>query len=180
MQQMHGEAPRLEDHVVAVIELVDVHGYPWNGRHNRGADRGIGDHAVLLAVALGCDGDDRGCEIAQELVCQAGLKHTSRYMTTSASLPTRVLGRTKARVPVLGFGLAPLGSDRTSFAEAERIVRGAIDLGVTYLDVSPDYGDAEAKLKAPLQGRRERVFLVTKVNPNAPDALVFHLLEECA
>jgi aryl-alcohol dehydrogenase-like predicted oxidoreductase len=66
--------------------------------------------------------------------------------------------------------MAPLGSDRTSPAEADAIVRGAIDLGVTYLDVSPDYGDAEAKLKSPLKGTRDRVFLVTKVNPNAPDA----------
>jgi len=85
-------------------------------------------------------------------------------------MPARTLGRTGVKVPLIGFGMAPLGSERTSAAEAEAIVRGAIDLGVTYLDVSPDYGDAEAKLKAPLKGNRERVFLVTKVNPNAPDA----------
>ncbi len=86
------------------------------------------------------------------------------------TLPHRKLGRAVERVPIVGFGLAPLGSDKTSFAEAEAIVRGAIDLGVTYLDVSPDYGDAEAKLKAPLNGTRDRVFLVTKVNPSAADA----------
>src|SRR5437867_1974166 len=74
------------------------------------------------------------------------------------------------KVPVIGFGVAPLGSSKTSAAEAETIVRAAIDLGVTYLDVSPDYGDAEVKLKNALKGNRERVFLVTKVNPNAPDA----------
>src|SRR5205809_1197921 len=85
-------------------------------------------------------------------------------------MPMRTLGRTGVRGPLIGFGMAPLGSERTTAAEAEKIVRGAIDLGVTYLDVSPDYGDAEAKLKAPLKGNRERVFLVTKVNPNAPDA----------
>ena len=50
------------------------------------------------------------------------------------------------------------------------VLRGAIDLGVTYLDVSPDYGDAEAKLKPALRGTRDRVFLVTKVNPSAADA----------
>jgi uncharacterized protein len=88
----------------------------------------------------------------------------------TGALPRRTLGRTGVKVPILGFGLAPVGSDRTSFDEAEQIVRGAIDIGVTYLDVSPDYGDAEAKLKRPLQGNRERVFLVTKVNPSAPDA----------
>jgi aryl-alcohol dehydrogenase-like predicted oxidoreductase len=85
-------------------------------------------------------------------------------------MPARTLGRTGVKVSLIGFGMAPLGSDRTSVAEAEKVVRGAIDLGVTYLDVSPDYGDAEAKLKAPLKAERDHVFLVTKVNPNAPDA----------
>jgi aryl-alcohol dehydrogenase-like predicted oxidoreductase len=89
---------------------------------------------------------------------------------SEGALPTRPLGRAGVRVPILGFGLAPLGSERTSLAEADAIIRGAIDLGVTYLDVSPDYGDAEAKLKSPLRGTRDRVFLVTKVNPSAPDA----------
>jgi aryl-alcohol dehydrogenase-like predicted oxidoreductase len=89
---------------------------------------------------------------------------------SAGNLPKRTLGRTGVKVPVIGFGVAPLGSSKTTPAEAESIVRAAIDLGVTYLDVSPDYGDAEAKLKNALKGTRERVFLVTKVNPNAPDA----------
>jgi aryl-alcohol dehydrogenase-like predicted oxidoreductase len=88
----------------------------------------------------------------------------------TGDVPKRKLGRAGVKVPIIGFGLAPLGSGKTSAAEAETIVRAAIDLGVTYLDVSPDYGDAEAKLKNALKGTRERVFLVTKVNPSAPDA----------
>src|SRR5437870_4712163 len=102
----------------------------------------------------------------------AGLTPAAEALARSASgnLPKRTLGRTGVKVPVIGFGVAPLGSSKTSAAEAETIVRAAIDLGVTYLDVSPDYGDAEVKLKNALKGNRERVFLVTKVNPNAPDA----------
>jgi aryl-alcohol dehydrogenase-like predicted oxidoreductase len=101
----------------------------------------------------------------------AGLATVERgSAATAGELPTRILGRTKVRVPVIGFGLAPLGSDKTSAAEAEKIVRGAIDLGVTYLDVAPVYGDAEAKLKPALKGVRDRVFLVTKVNTSAPEA----------
>jgi aryl-alcohol dehydrogenase-like predicted oxidoreductase len=97
----------------------------------------------------------------------------------SGPLPTRVLGRTGVRVPIVGFGLAPLGSEKTSQAEAEAVVRAAIDLGVSYLDVSPDYGDAEAKLKNALKGTRDRVFLVTKVNPSRGDkAGVQRQLEE--
>lgn len=101
----------------------------------------------------------------------AGLAPAAESFAAAAGeMPTRTLGRTGVKVPILGFGLAPLGSGRTSSEEADKIVRGAIDMGVTYLDVSPDYGDAEAKLKRPLQATRERVFLVTKVNPSAPDA----------
>src|SRR5438046_6151628 len=101
----------------------------------------------------------------------AGVAPVGELLAAAAGpMPMRTLGRTGVKVPLIGFGMAPLGSERTSAAEAEKIVRGAIDLGVTYLDVSPDYGDAEAKLKAPLKGTRQRVFLVTKVNPNAPDA----------
>jgi aryl-alcohol dehydrogenase-like predicted oxidoreductase len=101
----------------------------------------------------------------------AGLAPVAESQAARAgTLPTRALGRTKVQVPIVGFGLAPLGGERTSHAEAEQIVRGAIDLGITYLDVAPVYGDAEAKLKAPLKGNRDRVFLVSKVNTSAPDA----------
>jgi aryl-alcohol dehydrogenase-like predicted oxidoreductase len=86
-----------------------------------------------------------------------------------AALPQRVLGRTKEKVTLLGIGIAPLGSDKTSFAEAEAMVQSAIDQGIRYLDVSPDYGNAEAKLKNVLKTQRQKVFLVTKVNPDHPD-----------
>lgn len=87
------------------------------------------------------------------------------------ALPMRVLGRTKERVTLLGIGLAPLGSDKTSFQEAESVVQSAIDQGIRYVDVSPDYGNAEAKLKGVLKTQRNRVFLVTKVNPDRQDRL---------
>lgn len=89
-----------------------------------------------------------------------------------AALPKRLLGRTKVPVSLLGLGMAPLGSDRTSFAQAEAVVRAALAQGITYVDVSPDYGNAEAKLKPVFADRklRDPVFLVTKVNPAEPDA----------
>ena len=85
------------------------------------------------------------------------------------ALPRRVLGRTRVRVTLLGIGVAPLGSDKTSTAEAESVVHAAIDEGIRYVDVSPDYGNAEAKLKNVLKTRRDQVFLVTKVNPDRQD-----------
>jgi aryl-alcohol dehydrogenase-like predicted oxidoreductase len=87
----------------------------------------------------------------------------------SATLPQRVLGRTKEKVSLLGIGIAPLGSNSTTPAQAEAVVHAALDAGITYVDVSPDYGDAEAKLRPVLQTRRKEIFLVTKVNPQQPD-----------
>ena len=87
------------------------------------------------------------------------------------SLPKRVLGRTKQKVSILGIGMAPLGSDKTSTEQAETVVHAALDQGITYVDVSPDYGNAEAKLKGVFKTRRDGVFLVTKVNPDRADKM---------
>ncbi|MBV9852197.1 MAG: aldo/keto reductase [Armatimonadetes bacterium] len=108
------------------------------------------------------------------LVGAAGLLASAGHTadTRTGELPKRTLGRTKVPVSILGVGMAPLGSGHTSYAEAETLVRAALDMGVTYVDVSPDYGDAEDKLKPVFRDKalRDRVFLVTKVNPSAPDA----------
>ena len=89
--------------------------------------------------------------------------------TADGALPRRILGRTKEPVTLLGIGLAPLGSDKTTVKFAESVVQFAIDEGIRYLDVSPDYGNAEAKLKGVLKTQRDKVFLVTKVNPDRQD-----------
>ena len=107
------------------------------------------------------------------LMGAAGLLTSAALATrgNAADLPRRPLGRTKVPVSLLGLGMAPLGSGRTSYDEAASVVRAAVDMGINYVDVSPDYGDAEDKLKPVLQDKalRERVFLVTKVNPSAQD-----------
>src|SRR5262249_24525533 len=98
-----------------------------------------------------------------------------RATAAAEPLPTRVLGRTGRTVSVIGFGMAPLGSDNTTPEAATQIVSAALDLGVTYLDVAPVYGsdaqkhgNAESKLKEVLRHRRGEVFLVTKVNAQRP------------
>jgi predicted aldo/keto reductase-like oxidoreductase len=86
-------------------------------------------------------------------------------------LPQRILGRTRRKVPIVGFGVAPLGSDNTLPDEVTRILNYGIDQGITYLDTAPVYGDpkskygnAEMKMKDILKTRRKEVFLVTKAN----------------
>ena len=78
-------------------------------------------------------------------------------------LPTRVLGRTGAKVTILGLGTAPIGEGPVDTPEAARIFGEVIDRGVTYVDTARSYGNAEEALAQVLPKRRERLFLVTKL-----------------
>jgi len=78
-------------------------------------------------------------------------------------LPTRVLGRTGAKVTVLGLGTAPIGEGPVDTPEAARIFGEVIDRGVTYVDTARSYGNAEEALAQVLPKRRDRLFLVTKL-----------------
>ena len=79
-------------------------------------------------------------------------------------LPQRVLGRTGARVSVVGFpGLALANYDQEQGTAG---LHKAFDQGVNYFDVAPAYGkdgDAEIKMGIGLQGiDRSRIFLACK------------------
>src|SRR3989475_8011269 len=67
-QQVHHDASGVEDHVVTEVELVDVDGDPWDGRHDRSPHRRVGDHAVALAGALARDRHDGRGQVAEQLV----------------------------------------------------------------------------------------------------------------
>jgi aryl-alcohol dehydrogenase-like predicted oxidoreductase len=66
-------------------------------------------------------------------------------------------------VSAIGFGCASLGS-RISAADGRRAIARALDLGLTWFDVAPSYGDgcAEALLGQALRGRRDKVVICTK------------------
>jgi predicted aldo/keto reductase-like oxidoreductase len=78
------------------------------------------------------------------------------------ALPTRVLGRTGAKVTILGLGTAPLGEARGDVSEAAKIFAEVIDRGVTYVDTARGYGIAEEALGQIVPARRDKIFLVTK------------------
>ena len=81
-----------------------------------------------------------------------------------ADMPYRTLGRTGERVSLLGLGGVHLGRDLKE-AESIRIIRTAVDNGVTFLDNSWDYNDGaseERMGKALRDGYRGRVVLMTK------------------
>jgi len=76
----------------------------------------------------------------------------------------RRLGRTGETVSAIGLGGFHLGL-REDPNEAVRIVRSAIDRGITFLDNSWDYnsGESERRMGTALrEGYRDRIFLMTK------------------
>lgn len=79
-----------------------------------------------------------------------------------------LLGKTGLQVSALSFGASALGGvfGRIDEAEGMRAVHAALDLGITYFDVSPAYGAtrAETLLGQALKGiARDRYYLSTKV-----------------
>ena len=76
----------------------------------------------------------------------------------------RPLGLTNREVPVVGQGTWYIDQgDRRSAVAA---LRGGLDLGMTHVDTAEMYGDAELVVADAIQGRRDEVFLVSKVLPH--------------
>ncbi len=83
----------------------------------------------------------------------------------------RKLGSTGERVSAIGLGGAHIG--RPSEDEAIRIVRAALDRGITFLDNCWDYsnGDCEVRMgKALRDGYRHKAFLMTKFDGRTKQA----------
>lgn len=72
----------------------------------------------------------------------------------------RRLGRLGHDSSVLLYGGAALGEVSQEVADAS--VREALDAGINHFDVAADYGDAELRLGALMDGLRPQVFLATK------------------
>jgi aryl-alcohol dehydrogenase-like predicted oxidoreductase len=84
-----------------------------------------------------------------------------------ASIPYRTLGRTGERVSAIGLGGWHLGFASLAEQESVRIIRTAIDRGITFLDNSWDYNDGASERRmgqALRDGYRARVFLMTKID----------------
>lgn len=85
---------------------------------------------------------------------------------TSGDMIYRNLGTTGERVSAIGLGGAHIGFPKDD-NESIRIVRAAVDRGITFLDNSWDYSNGRCEVlmgKALQDGYRKRVFLMTKFN----------------
>jgi predicted aldo/keto reductase-like oxidoreductase len=88
----------------------------------------------------------------------------------AGTIPRRVLGKTGVEVSALCFGGAHLAT-MESETEAIRVLHEAIDEGVTFMDNAWEYhqGRSEEWMGKALQGRRQQVFLMTKVCSHGRD-----------
>ena len=79
-------------------------------------------------------------------------------------VPKRKFGRHAEMVSSLALGGATLAR-ASSLDEATRIAHAAIDMGVTFFDNAWEYsnGRAEEWMGVAMQGKRDKVFLMTKV-----------------
>lgn len=88
-------------------------------------------------------------------------------------IPRKPLGKTGERVSIIGLGGYHIGG-APSLAEATRIVHEAVDAGVNFLDNAWEYHDGKSEewMGKALKGRRDQVFLMTKVCTHGRDKKV--------
>src|SRR6266853_4948418 len=95
-------------------------------------------------------------------------------------IPRRPLGRSGVEVSALGVGGHHLG-DLSTVDDAIRLVHEAVDAGITFFDNCWEYynGKTENILGRALQGRRDKVFVMTKVCTHGRSGrLALQMLEE--
>src|SRR5579871_1825762 len=115
-----------------------------------------------------------GCRSPKPEVCSMPRKKTSTDMRY------RALGSTGERVSLIGVGGWHLGLKDVSEKLAIRIVHSAIDRGINFMDNSWDYNDGASEKrmgKALRDGRREKVFLMTKIDGRSKKAAAKQLDE---
>jgi aryl-alcohol dehydrogenase-like predicted oxidoreductase len=92
----------------------------------------------------------------------------------------RTLGRTGERISAIGLGGWHIGFKTMTDEESVRLIRSAIDRGITFLDNSWDYneGASETRMgKALGDGYRDKVFLMTKIDGRSKKAATAQLDE---
>ena len=79
-------------------------------------------------------------------------------------MKSRQFGNNGPRVSVIGQGTWYI--DRGDRKDAVAALRRGIDLGMTHIDTAEMYGDAELVIADAIAGRRDDLFLVSKVLPS--------------
>ena len=95
-----------------------------------------------------------------------GMLESPSYLAAGPDIPRRTLGKTGEKVSAICLGGYHIGIPKDP-AEGIRIIEAAIDRGINFLDNSDDYhaGESEIRMGKAIQGKRDKVFLMTKPHP---------------
>ena len=91
----------------------------------------------------------------------------------ASEIPRRPLGRTGEQVSAIGLGGWHIGHRGVDEALGVRLIRTAVDRGITFLDNSWDYNEGlseERMGRALKDGYRRRAFLMTKIDGRSYEA----------
>src|SRR6202166_2907936 len=92
---------------------------------------------------------------------------TSSAGTRKGDMLYRTLGHTGEKVSAIGMGGYHIAQHGLNEDESVRMVRSAVDRGMTFLDNSWDYNEGQSEVlmgKALKDGYRQKVFLMTKID----------------
>ena len=141
----------------------------YAGQRQRTDEVADPDRRRLLKAGLGVAG---AIAAAGPLAQGSGVSPVALNMTSTGpdEIPRRPLGHTGQHVSILGLGGYHLGTV-ASVTEAIRLVHEAVDAGVRFFDNAWEYngGKSEEWMGRALQGRRNDVFLMTKVCTHGRD-----------
>ena len=92
-------------------------------------------------------------------------------LAAAGEMPTRILGRTGARVSILAMGG---GSRFLMYRDEDKALEAlnrAFDLGITYMDTAYSYGNglSEERIGKVMKTRRKDIFLATKIDARKGD-----------
>ena len=104
--------------------------------------------------------------------------------TATSAIPKRRLGRTNEQVSMVGLGGFHIGPPSSPDDDMIKLIHAAIDRGITFLDNSWDYNSGMSELRMGralcVDGYRERVFLMTKLDGRTKDAFNSQLEQSLA
>jgi aryl-alcohol dehydrogenase-like predicted oxidoreductase len=153
-------ASTVEEGADAVMHLAlsrDLEG--WTGLYFNGLERPPGSSGLRPRGAPAAGRADRTPDWSGS--------REGRMSPRPDGLTSRLLGRTGERVSAIGLGGWHLALKHVGEGTSLRIIRSAIERGITFLDNSWDYNEGRSELrmgKVLKEGYRDKVFLMTKID----------------
>jgi aryl-alcohol dehydrogenase-like predicted oxidoreductase len=101
-----------------------------------------------------------GASAAGVLLSGCSSVETGGKVACGEKFPRRTFGKTGEQVSIIAFGgIVVMNAEP---AHAAKVVAEAVEKGINYFDVAPQYGDAQEKLGPALKPYRDGVFLACK------------------